>query len=52
MTKRINLAKFSASLKETGLYTKDFIRRMEESELDVKYGKTKEYSAESFRKSL
>lgn len=47
-----NPSQFTASLKETGLYTNEFITRMEKAQEDAKHGRTKTYSPESFLKSL
>lgn len=43
---------FAEDFKSTGLYTDDFIKRMEEVESDIKKGKTKTYTTKEFLKSL
>lgn len=43
---------FTEDFKSTGLYTNDFIKRMEEAEDNLKKGKTKTYTTKEFLKSL
>jgi len=44
--------KFTKELEGTGLYTNEFIERMNESEQDIEKGKVKTYTAKKFLKSL
>jgi len=43
---------FTEAFKTEGIYTQDFLNRMEEAENDIKKGKVKTYSPEDFLKSL
>lgn len=51
--KPVTETEFSESLKATGLYKDDFIKRMEQAEEDIRAGRTKKFkSTEKFLKSL
>lgn len=43
---------FAEDFKSAGLYTDDFIKRMEEAESNIKKGKTKTFTTKEFLKSL